>query len=424
MKHSFGVAAFLVRSWRFAAGALAAVALTAAPVCAETYSFGDFGVDVNGFGTLGLVYSDSDLLGFRRTQAQSKAVFDGDISHKTDSLLGVQGVFRYKQLPEAVVQVKTRSSHKGFSTDVNLAYLRFKPTPVSTLRLGRLSHDAYLLTESRDIGMAYLWVRPSVEFYGQLLLEHFDGVDFNYRWLKPNGFLEWRIGGGVFDVYSAYACGLVVSGHYDPMLMTNLHYQGEYWSWRLGYMSADLERYQVDGLDEVLARVKPYLSEFPAGFMQTAFVDNPTSSSIEQYSVALAYDNKPWLVQAELGGMELGRQFLSGYLSVGYSFGRVTPFALVGFIEGEARSTPVNDYQLSDELDVKIGHLYNVLRGDAKQTALSLGLRWDISLNLALKAQWDHRRVSKNKVFLWMERPGVPRDERVNTASLTLDFAF
>lgn len=418
------VGAVFTRARRFTAGAVLGATLSSGLAYAETYSSGDFGIDINGFGTLALVSSDGDLLGFRRTQAQRTAVFEGDVSHKTDSLMAVQGVFRYKNWPEAIVQFKTRSSHKGFDTDLNLAYLRYKPTPVSTLRLGRLSQDAYLLSESRDIGMTYLWVRPPVEFYGQLLLEHFDGVDFNYQWIKPNGYLEWRLGSGVFDARSAYAGDLIVNAHYDPMWMTSLHYSGEHWSWRVGYMSADLDDYQIDGLDKALIATWPYFAQLPDDVLKAASIDNSTSTSIEQYSVALEYENRPWLIQSELGGMELGRRFLSGYLSVGYSFNDVTPYILVGFIEGERRSTPVNDYELPDALDEKVGHMYNVLRGDAKQTAFSVGLRWDLSLNLALKAQWDHRRVHDNKVFLWMERPGAPHNDRVNTASVSLDFAF
>lgn len=146
----------------------------------KEWSAGSWRTSIDGFGTLGLTLSDDEGFGFRRDISQNDAVFAGDVAHSTDSLFGLQTSVQYDDWFMALVQGKTKASHKGYEYYINLALLQFQYSPAVIFRVGRLPQDIYPFSESRDVAFSYLWVRPSVEFYGPLLLEHFDGVDWAY----------------------------------------------------------------------------------------------------------------------------------------------------------------------------------------------------------------------------------------------------
>jgi hypothetical protein len=58
------------------------------------------------------------------------------------------------------------------------------------------------------------------------------------------------------------------------------------------------------------------------------------------------------------------------------------------------------------------------------EKSVSLGLRWDIYENIALKAQWSHYWLGQNGTQLWLEPPSGPTPAEVNVWSLGVDFVF
>jgi hypothetical protein len=49
------------------------------------------------------------------------------------------------------------------------------------VRVGRTDLDVFLLTDSRNIGFAYPWVRPPIELYDLVPVTNSDGIGFSYR---------------------------------------------------------------------------------------------------------------------------------------------------------------------------------------------------------------------------------------------------
>ena len=60
---------------------------------------------------------------------------------------------------------------------------------------------------------------------------------------------------------------------------------------------------------------------------------------------------------------------------------------------------------------------------DFKQTTASVGARWDVASNVALKGQWDRIWVSANKDGLW-DGGYAETDEQVNVFTLSMSFVF
>lgn len=380
--------------------------------------------EVDGFGTLGLTTSNSDALGFRRDISQRDAVYKGDVSWATDSIFGLQMTGTYRDALKTVLQAKMKSGHRGFEQYINLAFLEYPLFRDASIRAGRLPQDVYLFSESRDVGFSYLWVRPSVEFYGPLLLENFDGVEFGYRVPFSNGSLRWRIAGGEFSTRSHYAGPLVFFTDYDDMISTSISYEGTRFKWRVGVLDANVSHFAIEGVGDVLRSLLPVIEKIPSDLLQAAVNSDLSNAGLLQLSASLGYQRGPWVVQSELGALNFDRYFYAANLGVGYRMGSVTPFVQIGGLRSEERDVPESANHMTPEVQKAFGYIVNVMRNAASQTVVSVGGRWDITPNVALKTQFDRRWLNVGDTYLWLEDPGERARSTINTLSVTLDFMF
>ncbi len=400
-------------------GALLAVSTVQAGQVAD-----ELDVQVVGFGSVGMVSSDGKSLGFRRDASRHRAVTDGELRFDSDTVLGLQVNAGYNNTLGLVVQGMAKPLDGELDAHIHLVFARFNMNRDMMLRLGRLPHDAYLLSESRDVGVSYLWARPVVEFYGLLLLEHFDGVDFLYRQSLQNGLLEWRAGVGRYDTTTAEADGVEVYTDFDLMWNVNLQYLGNDWRWRLGFLQEDIGEFSVNGLARAFQGAASAIEYIPPELFQSAIGVDQVGLTVRQYSAGLVYDDGIWIAQSEIAKLEYERTFYTGYVSVGRQFERFTPYAVVARIYGRSRDVPASIESIDDEVLKVAGPLLNTLRSSADQTALSLGLRWDAGESVDLKVQWDRRFTKPRHTYMWMQMQGALPERRVDTLSLVVDFSF
>jgi hypothetical protein len=85
-------------------------------------------------------------------------------------------------------------NHAGafFEQNLEWAYLRWRPWNDLDLRVGRLGLDVFLLSDYRNVGYAYPWMRPPQEFYAPLFPYHLDGADIAQRFHLGEGFLTLK----------------------------------------------------------------------------------------------------------------------------------------------------------------------------------------------------------------------------------------
>ena len=139
---------------------------------------------VNGFGTLGLVdVLPHDDWGFRRDVTQS-ARHDDHLRADVDSRLGLQAAWRLDPRFELVGQVVLKPRAREAADDESLAwaFAAWRPAPEWEIRVGRTSPDLFMLADVRNVGFAYPWMRPSVEFYGWMPPSTLDGADASRQW--------------------------------------------------------------------------------------------------------------------------------------------------------------------------------------------------------------------------------------------------
>ncbi len=161
-----------------------------------------------GFGTVGISGSDTERLGFRRDISQNQGVTN-NAGFDIDSRLGLQLDAELNPYWHLGAQWVARS-HAGDFIEQNLdwAFLRWSPSLDTDIRVGRLGIDQFLLSDYRNVGYAYLWIRPPHEFYAGLPVYHFDGADISKKIEIGATFLTVKGFGG----YTAYDAPSVVSG--------------------------------------------------------------------------------------------------------------------------------------------------------------------------------------------------------------------
>lgn len=383
------------------------------------------------FGTLGAIGTDTHRIGFRRDFTQNNAA-TSDWGWATDSRLGLQLDADFNREWHAAVQFVARN-HAGNFLEQNLewAYLRWRPRDDLDVRVGRLGADAFLLSDYRNVGYAYPWMRPPNEHYAPLLPYHFDGADVAWRLGLGEGYLTIK-------GYTGYNLTQIQPSNSPVVDLEmfafggNLLYEHGDWRARLGYV-------QVQPLADPLKNT--YLGQINAALSNplTQVAWPEAQSIVNRFaiqgrqlhygSMGLAYDDGVWLAQAEAAYIPTDIQLLptlaSGYLSVGRRFGPVTAYTLLGMVESMTRHVRLPDPALPVpallEAKTDIEDAINGIAADEK--SVSLGLRWDVYDNIALKAQWTHHWLGHKNHLFWLD-PDSPTPAEVNVWSFGLDFVY
>ena len=364
----------------------------------------------NGFGTLAAVDAfPRDGWGFRRELTQPEHHDTGN-TFATDSRLGFQADWRPDAQWELVGQLvlKPRGEQASKEESVAWAFVAWHPSPDWTIRAGRTSPDLFLLADVRNVGFAYPWMRPSVEFYGWVPLSTVDGLDATREWQLGDS--RWRAklfaGRSHFTLASTHSDG-DEQGTTDPLMGGTLTVDSGNLTFKATFAEARTRPQNARGIDQLHEGLATLATlPIPVIAAQAATLSNtfPVGTLFTRYSaLALAWNADPWQLQAELSritGNFMESQDWYGYASAAYRVGNVTPFAMFG----RARSsraplaspnwtqalTPILGPQnaaAAQYAGADVADTFNIGRLD--QRSISLGARWDVSAQAALKLQVD-----------------------------------
>lgn len=382
---------------------------------------------LSGFGTLGVVSGGDEELGFQRDWSRGNSpVFDEDFSVKQDSLLGLQLDARMTDNLKGAVQLIARDRlDNSLGKSVEWAFLGYDLTPNTRVRAGRMGVDLFMLSENRNVDFSYLWARPPVEFYGPIAFDNFDGMDMTHIMPLWDGDLRFKVFGGVSKNNTITGRTGESSLDLKPLYGASVIWEDNTWLARISLASGELDSSNV-----ALQPLLNYLTlASQTGWPEAASISEDlelSGKSTYYYAAGLAYDNAPWQVQSEVNLIESEYDFflpvISAYVSVGHQFGPVTPYFLAALAKntedsGSLNSAPSQWTPLQKELQgIKDSY-------ELDQKSLSLGFRWDIHYDLALKLQWDHHWV-KQGGSLWYQQTGVEGERTLDTFSLNLNFVF
>jgi hypothetical protein len=393
------------------------------PVTAKPVSFFE-NVRFSGFGTVGLLRGGNEVLGYRRDLSQD-GEFDNDWSFEPDTLLGLQFDLKLTQALDAAVQLVAKERPSStLDESLEWAFLRYQSTPELTLRGGRLGLDLFMLSEYRNLGFSYLWARPPVEYYGPASYNHFDGADIDYTIDLGEGLLTARLFAGSTQG-TFVSPSMVMDVESKPLVGTTLGWEFDHWQARFGLatLKQASRNQRTSQMSVVLKQVTDLWPE------AAEIADNLDSKGkrLNYISAGFAYDFNPWLLQSEISYIDsdfnVYNSLWSVYLSLGRQIGSVTLYGLGALAENPDGRVQVASAPPSlAELQQQIQALYDI--AFTKQHSLSLGLRWDIRYNLALKVQWDRTWVDEYGGLLWLQKQPLADELILDTLSLNLNFVF
>ncbi len=370
----------------------------------------------NGYGTLGVVRSSEHSADFTSSplHVRDGAGHTDNWSAKVDSRLALQAEARFSPHVGGVVQVITEQQHDGrFTPAFEWAYLQIEATPNLAFKAGRIVLPALLTSGYRKAGFATPWVRPPQEVYQLIPATHFDGVDVIW---------SQRLGAVTNNLQLA-------TGTNQRKLAGGFNYEV-----KNGVVLADtaeigaLTLFASIGEVSYTAKAPQELTDFLATFApEAAATANSGDEEMRFRSIGFRYDPGTWLA---MGESIWSRSSASGdadgwYVTGGYRFGAWTPYATLAAHDVRSGILGLRNLPVSQLGQIFSPLLASILSVNYEQQRVSIGLRWDIFANLALKMEYDHVDLKDNAVgFQTNLQPGFRGGEDFSVFSAAIDFVF
>jgi hypothetical protein len=419
------------RPWLVLAAVALAVTLSQSASAADAIDASEPSVlSFSGFGTLGVVHSSEELADFTNgTLKATGAGFTDQWSAGVDSTLGVQVVATFTPQLSATLQIVSEQlTDNSYRPHVEWANVKYQVTPDLNFRVGRTLLSSFMFSDTRKVGYANPWVRPSVEAYSLIPVTTSDGADATYK--LQLGHFSHTLAGlyGKFDISLPPNLG---GGKAKAKQLWQVADTIEYRSltFHATYQSAKITiPHFINGYFDALREFGPQGVELADRYDQNGKL-------FSFVGVGAMYDRGKWFAIGEWGNSEfhsaLGRS-TAWYVSGGYRLGRLTPYLTFSKIKADGNtSDPGLDLSLLPPSVVPVAEemnagLNDILAGAAaSQQTMSVGVRWDAFNQVALKLQYDHLDLGAGSVGTLINvQPGFQRGGTVNLVSLSVDFVW
>ena len=426
---------------RASAFGMAAMLMTPFAAHADIASLSGDGLRVSGYGTLGLSsVHGADPWRFRREIIQAASSGQSSAAD-IDTRIGLQANWRASQQWELVGQIllKRRAAAAPASDSLAWAFASYAPTPQWTVRVGRTSPDLFLLADYRNVGFAYPWARPSMEFYGWMPISAIDGVDVVRTWEQGDAHWRAKAFAGRSRLTLAGADGdTPVDGKRMAGFTLSREEQGLTLKLSLARaVSRPSDTGPLESFRNALLAVTqlpvPSVAADAAALMATV----PASDFVTRYgAIGASWELGAWQLQAEaakISGNFSASRASYGYASLAYRLRNATLYTMLGAVRPTDAATPVPAWEASlapvigpalasmvQQLGTRAAAQNNLSRED--QQSVTFGTRVDLGASTALKLQWDAIRVRSNGSGLWYGASAEAR--KVNVYSAVLDVVF
>lgn len=436
----------------------AAVAVACLAVCASAHADASDAFRFSGFGTIGVSRSDTSEAYFTTPGQPSGGATNAGFSFVPDTKLGVQGDYKLNSIFSGTLQLLSKENGKGnWNPSVEWAFAKAQVNNDFSVRAGRIGAPFFTISDYRDVNYANLWVRPPLEVYGQVPVNHFDGADLTYRHDFGSVTLTGQVWGGPSSSYydenkvklNAQK-GLNLSAEFESGFTLRFGYAKS----KLSYTSEDLTaiNYNLLHPNPALAAQIPGL--VGAGLLSAADAARLTPDSIAYANavdihgtpasfidIGASWETGNWVLNGEFTKRKVDQFILNTtgwYGSVGYRVGKVTPYFYASRLkqDNESPANPLNALYKAipsaSPYKTPVGTLWSGINhanalNDVGQKTIAIGARWDAFRNVALKAQFESIRPDNEMGLLYVPNDKAVPDlsnKTVNVVSFTADFVF
>lgn len=340
-----------------------AILLLYKPVSAE--------VKLNGFGSaaVGTVVEGQEFLAdFPKT-----GIYDTDLSTSPDTTLGLQISSYFSDDFSLIAQFAVHGA-TDYNPEVDWLYLNYYLTPELSVQAGRKRLPLYYYSDYFDVGYAYYWIRPPPDVY-TWQITNYNGISFLYETALGSWDTSLNLYYGSEESEDNELLSLLFDASVDETWKNMIGVVGTAsYNWfeiRLTHMQGLIDR-TISGVSVI----------------------NDVEQQFLGMSVNLTFDHL--LVLSELNNYQQPDndvEYNAYLLSFGYQIGELTPHITRSGFKQEV----------------------NALGNDERHHTTSVGLRWDVVKNIAVKVQYD-KVVDEGVV--------VPIKGDSKSISLAVDFVF
>lgn len=372
------------------------------------------GLQLSGFGTAGLVALDDDRFFFNRPGKQQDGPGRNHFS-AGDALLGLQGSLPLTPTTDATVQLLIEENqHNDVRPRLTWAFIRHELQPDLTLRAGRMRAPSFMHSDSLNVNYAGPWVRPPIEVYSLHPFSELNGIDLLYRTRvgKLDVELQPYMGSGSLRFPNG-------SAHLNRSVGISADLRSGDLRVRLGHAQA---RFDLDYGDPVFALTRDYL--LATGRSDIIPLLSGDNGRVSFSSLGFQWNRDALQLSGELAYRRSNKLIYSGYgwhLTAAYQIGAFTPY--LTFAQQDT-SRPVLDGAIAREPLIAA---YLASRS-VDQRSISVGIRWDFTVNSAFKLQWSRNFVRDDAWGAFFpdsgRAPVSPAGKRLDVFNLTLDFVF
>jgi len=296
-----------------------------------------------------------------------------DLSIDPDTTLGLQLSSYFTSDFSLIAQVAVHGA-RDYDPDLDWLYLNYYLTPELSVQAGRKRLPLYYYSDYFDVGYAYYWIRPPPDVY-TWQITNYNGVSLLYETAL-----------GQWDTSLSLYYGSEESEDNDLLSLLFEASVDETWKNMLGIVATAANNW----LEVRFTHMQGLIDRQISGVT----VINDAEQQFLGLSVNLTFDHL--LVLSEFNNYQQPDndvEYEAYLLSLGYQVGELTPH-----ITRSGFRQKIND-QGNDE----------------RHTTTSLGLRWDVVDNIAVKVQYD--KVIDEGVV-------VPIKGDSESISFAVDFVF
>jgi len=394
-------------------------------------SFSGFASDdtqFSAFGTIGLVTSDSSRYGYRNDVSYHKGVYSGDIDFLNHSLLGVQLDKSLSSDVDFVGQAVIRDlADPKFERYITLGFLRYAPSANWQLRIGRTAPDIFLITEYRDVGVAYIWATPPNEVYGMIPFRSLDGADVAYSTHLGDGTLRAKVFTGQAEsvISSAYS---VIPIELKNIFGLSINFSTIDWSIQAQHTQVKLANEAEDNqqIIDAVAQMPPFIWPDAKQFSESLALKGKHASytSISGQAYLGNFLLTAELAQITSNDTDVIPKLLSGYGSLAYQLGEHTLYSVYAFTDSDSYTfdEPGVKTQLIPELISGVESMNNFYA--SSQQTISIGWRWDFSDNISSSLQWNNTHIDDLGGALWLNDSADLSADTINVLMLSVSFSL
>ncbi len=367
--------------------------------------------DIKTFGTLGAVYNDNSNYIYRKDIFQ-KDGSSGDLSFKTDTLIGLQASFSVNENFSLLLQgIVNNDYNDKTKATIDWGYLKYDSGENFVIKIGRIRTPYYKNSDNLNVGYSNLMIRESVEVYGQVPFSSYNGIEATYSNIIDKYFYTLQANYGKEElVVPIHSIHQEANIEIDNLYALNLTFGTTALQARATYLNADITASSAS-LEQLFGGLRA------AGLDTLANRYDFKDKNSQYMGVGLFLDYNNIIFTTEYGRRKIPSFFANThgyYATLGYSFDKFIPY--ITYAKSKM-DTPTYD------ANTGIAALDTLLRAqNLAQSSKTLGVKYYINENFDLKFQYE--RVVPKGDYGSYHLSSVQKPQELNVFSFALDFIF